>query len=144
MPSDLIAAAAVIVGFGVTVFMFRVQRELYVLEVLEEKRLWLAWADYLIIGSVSLAVFGVILPLLATPAVSANLVAWSASLCVAAVVLQAGYIPSILAHYRIELGARREGPRAKGEPIERRLVIMTAIAALAAFSLTIWLRIGKP
>jgi hypothetical protein len=44
MPStDLISVAAIIVGFGVTAIMFRVERELHVLEDLKIKLLWLAW-----------------------------------------------------------------------------------------------------
>src|ERR1043165_5789430 len=126
-PGDLISAAAIIVGFGVTVIMFRVQRELFVLETLRRTPLWLSWADYLILSSVTLAVFGVIVPMLAFGNRYRILVSTAAGICVAAVILQAGFIPSILAHYRIELGARREGPRDKGEPIERAFVITTAI-----------------
>jgi hypothetical protein len=44
---DLIAASAIVVGFGVTAVMFRLQRELYVLEALKVRVLWLAWAHYL-------------------------------------------------------------------------------------------------
>ena len=38
--------------------------------------------------------------------------------CVAALILQAGYIPSILAHYRIEFGSdRRDMPTEKANPL---------------------------
>lgn len=139
--ADLIAVSAIVVGFGVTAIMFRVQRELYVLEVLKRQPLWLAWADYLILGSVTLAVFGATVPLLVAPSPSRALVALAASSCVAALILQAGYIPSLLAHYRIELGARRHGPRAKGEPAERGFVIGTAISAAVLFAATLSLRL---
>ena len=139
--ADLIAASAIVVGFGVTAIMFRVQRELYVYEQLKIRTLWLAWADYLILGSVTLAVFGATVPLLVAPEPPRGVSALAASSCVAAVILQAGYIPSILAHYRIELGARREGPRAKGEPVERRLVVATALLASASFAVTLFLRL---
>jgi hypothetical protein len=143
MPStDLISVAAIIVGFGVTAIMFRVQRELHVLEDLKIKLLWLAWADYLILASVALAVLGVIVPLLVVPSTSPTLLAFTAALCVAAAVLQAGYIPSILAHYRIQFDAKREGPRAKGEPVERRFVVTTVIAAALASSATLWLHLA--
>jgi multisubunit Na+/H+ antiporter MnhC subunit len=33
--ADLISVSAIVIGFGVTAVMFRVQRELYVLEVLK-------------------------------------------------------------------------------------------------------------
>jgi hypothetical protein len=136
---DLISAAAILVGFGVTVFMFRIQRELYVLEVLKVQRLWLAWADYLTLASVALAVFGVIVPLLALPA-SARSFKISSAFCVSAFVLQAGYIPAVLAHYRIDLGASRAGPRSRGEPLERVAVIVSAVIALLTFLLVIRVR----
>src|SRR5689334_14674945 len=106
--ADFIAVSAIVVGFGVTAIMFRVQRELYVLETLKIEFLWLAWADYLILVSIMLAVLGATLPLLIVPAPSEKLIALAAASCIAALILQAGYVPSILAHYRIELGARRK------------------------------------
>src|ERR1017187_2805339 len=129
--TDLIAVSAIVVGFGVTAIMFRVQRELQVLEQRNIKILWLSWADYLILGSVMLAIFGATVPLLVAPAPPPGLLALAASSCVAAVILQGGYIPSLLAHYRIGLGAGREGPRAKGEPVERWFVLGTAVFAVA-------------
>jgi cytochrome bd-type quinol oxidase subunit 2 len=66
--SDLLTAAAVIVGFGITVIMFRVQREIQVQEKGEPN--WLAWSDYLILGSILLTIGLAILPLLMLPRVS--------------------------------------------------------------------------
>jgi hypothetical protein len=138
--ADLISVSAIVVGFGVTAVMFRVQRELYVLEVLKIKVLWLAWADYLIVGSIFLAVFGATIPLLVFPKPSVCLFSLAASSCVGALILQAGYGPSILAHYRIVLGGSREGPRARGEPIEQALVIGTSLLAAGLFTGTLYLR----
>ena len=140
--ADLIAVSAIVVGFGVTAMMFRVQRELYVLEVLKIETLWLAWADYTIIASVMLAVFGATVPLLVFPTLPESVIALSASSCVGAVILQAGYIPSILAHYRIEIGTARTGSREKGEPAERLFVIGAFIIAGIAFVITFCLRMG--
>jgi hypothetical protein len=136
----LISAAAIIVGFGVTAIMFRVQREIYVREELKINLLWLAWADYLLLSSVGLAVFGVLLPILAVGRYSVT-VSVAAAVCAAAIVLLAGYIPAILAHYRIGLGATRQGPREKGEPLERRSVCLTAVAASVTFGITLGLRL---
>ena len=138
----IISACAIVAGFGVTAIMFRVQRELYVREVLKEKTVWLAWADYLVLGSVVLAVFGATVPLLAASKTPRPVAAVAAASCIAALVLLAGYVPSILAHYRIELGARREGSRVKGEPIERGFVVGSLICAAAAFGVTLVLRLG--
>lgn len=134
---DLISTASIIVGFGITVIMFRVQRELYVLEELKRSPLWLAWADYLVIASVALAIVGVILPLLILGGGGPKGLTVSAAVCAAAVVLLGGYIPAVLAHYRIELGARRTGWREKGEPVERLAVKLTVIGAIVIFAATI-------
>ena len=141
-PAEIIAASAIVAGFGVTAIMFRVQRELYVLEVLKVKTLWLAWADYLVLASVLLAVFGGTVPILLLPSVPRSVLAIGASSCVAALVLLAGYVPSILAHYRIGLGATRQGPRAKGEPVERGFVIASSVCAGLLFLATLLLRLN--
>src|SRR5215213_4515006 len=130
---DLIAAATIIVGFGVTVIMFRVQRELWVQEQHPDWPSWLAWSDYLIIASVVLALFLAIAPLLAVSVMTSLVQALAAASCVAAVILQAGYIPAILAHYRIEIGRKRKGDRLKGEPAERRFVFISAELATVGF-----------
>ncbi|HEY1982180.1 MAG TPA: hypothetical protein VGH13_19070 [Xanthobacteraceae bacterium] len=142
-PTDLIAVSAIVVGFSITAIMFRIQRELYVLETLNIGALWLAWADYLIVASVILAVFGGTVPLLLWPTPSNFLTALAAASCAGALVLQAGYIPSILAHYRIQLGAGRKGPRAKGEPIERLFVIGSSLIASFVFAATFLLHLAR-
>jgi uncharacterized membrane protein len=136
-PGDLIAAATLIVGFGVTVIMFRVQRELWVQEHHPGSPTWLAWSDYLILASVGLALFLVLVPLLFLRVITPLVQAVAAAACVAAVFLQAGYIPSILAHYRIEIGRGRKGDRLKGEPAERLLAVASAALAIGAFILVI-------
>ena len=64
-----------------------------------------------------------------------------AASCVAALILLAGYVPSILSHYRIEIGRRRTGPREKGEPAERWIVFLSLLLASAGFCATVALRI---
>src|SRR5690349_214432 len=119
--SDLIAAAAVIAGFGVTVVMFRVQRELWVQDNHPDWPNWIAWADWLILTSVALAISACFVPILAFPT-SPTARAIGAASCVAASILQVGYVPAILAHYRIAIGANRVVDRKKGEPAERVIV----------------------
>ena len=135
--SDLLTAAAVIVGFGITVIMFRVQREIQVQEKGEPS--WLAWSDYLILGSIFLTIGLAILPLLMLPWVSTLTRSLAASACVAAFILQAGYVFGILAHYRIEIGRKRKGPREKGEPAERLIVKLSAVFAGIGFAIVMWL-----
>ena len=78
-------------------------------------------------------VFGATVPLVVLPYASPSLIAFGAASCIAALILLAGYDPPILAHYRIELGADRSGPRHKGEPAERRFAIGSMVFAAAAF-----------
>ena len=135
LPSDLIATASIIAGFGITVIMFRVQREV---TVQDEKRTpvksRLAWADYLIILSISLALLLVVVPLIWFAVPSAKLRAVAAAACVAAVVLQLGYIPSILAHYGISLGKQTATEeRSAGQPVETWIAPLSGLVAAVLF-----------
>lgn len=135
MSSDLIAVAAMIVGFGTVVIMFRIQRELLIREhpaKYPNWPTWLACADGLILASVVMAVFLVVVPLLAFPTVTRCREALAAASCVSAVLLQFGYVPAILAHYRIGIVAQRTIARERGEPAEKVIVVLSiALAALA-------------
>lgn len=124
----MIALATIIIGFGSTVIMFRIQRELKMGE--RGETVCLACSDFLILIAVGLCLFLVVLPLLAS--VTPFLLAVASSAGAAAIVLEAGYIPSILAHYRIGIGASRKGPRDRCEPWEGRLVILSFVIAVAA------------
>jgi hypothetical protein len=123
-----------IFGFGIVAIMFIVQRHLWAHEHYPEWHHWTRWADWLIIASIPLAGCLTIFPLLALP-VTRSSKAIAAASCGSAVFLQIGYVPAILAHYRIFFGRKREAdkvPREAGEPAEKFFVILTvAIAALA-------------
>jgi hypothetical protein len=76
-----------------------------------------------------------ILSLLAFPGVR-PVEALTAGLCGSAVVLQIGYIPAIMAHYRIFFGKQRRAhhvDRVAGEPAERVFVLLTVAIAVFAF-----------
>jgi len=118
--------ASVIAAFGAAMLFFRIQRELEM--VGKGQRVWLPWADRLLIAATLLCLLFVILPLLSTTTTSLP-----AAAAAAAAVLVAGYVFALLAHYRIVFGGRREGPRTNPEPAERFIVIVTAIAASALF-----------
>ncbi len=64
-PQPYLTVASILTGFSISVFMFRIQRELSVRDRHPEWPNWLAWADYLIMGSITLSVSLVILPLVA-------------------------------------------------------------------------------
>jgi hypothetical protein len=55
-----------------------------------------------------------------------------AAVSAASAVVVAGYLPSLLAHYRIVLGSERRGSHHNTEPIELLLVLITVVAALVA------------
>jgi peptidoglycan biosynthesis protein MviN/MurJ (putative lipid II flippase) len=127
-----LTVASILSGFGVTVLMFRIQRELYVREKHPELPTWLAWADYLIVAAVVLSLLLVVLPLIVLGDGS-RVLAIATGSCAAAAILVAAYPFAILDHYRIEIGAHRKGGRAKGEPIEKAIVICASAVAAATF-----------
>ena len=125
-PGGLTAVAAIIIGFGVNVIMFRVQRELHMEEVKKEQT-WIIGADSLILASVACAFLAVILVILSlsfTIALAA---------CASAMTMQAGFIPAIFAHYRICFGKERKNlglPRERSEPAEKWIVGISVVIAL--------------
>jgi uncharacterized membrane protein len=128
--------ASVIAGFGTAILVFRLQRELQMQQETEVQ--WIPWADRLLILATLIALLLVLLPLVATtnrPGVMAHL---PAAGCTAALILVAGYILAILAHYRLFLGAGRRGPRSNPEPAERVIVLAAGLIALLAFVWVLW------
>ena len=124
--SDLTTVAGIIAGFGVAMLFFRIQRELEMGKAGE--RVWIPWADWLIVIATLCSLLLVLLPLLI---LSQNNIAKavSTSACVASVVLLTGYVFAILAHYRLLFSCGRSGPRYNPEPSERILVFLSTIIA---------------
>ena len=139
-PQPYLTVASILTGFCISVFMFRIQRELRVRDLHPAWPNWLAWADYLIVATMVLSVVFVILPLMALPAPSRAIYSVAAGSCAAASLLLLAYPFAILDHYRIEIGTSRtkrgEKPQArhKGEPIERIIVVTTGIVAALTFA----------
>lgn len=128
---DLIALSAIIIGFGSTIIAFRIQREITMEKHAE--RLWLPWADWLILLAIALSVTFVVLLL---AGITPTRTAFASAAGASAIVLEAGYIPSILAHYRIWFGKERHtkhAPRDPGEPAEKGFVILTCLIAAIVF-----------
>jgi hypothetical protein len=138
-PQPYLTVASILSGFCISVFMFRVQRELAVRDRYPDEPNWLAWADYLILSAIVLSLTLVVLPLVALPEPSRFVFSIAAASCAAASLLLLAYPFAILDHYRIEIGAWRtrqgEKPQArhKGEPIERMIVVTAGVAAAIAF-----------
>ena len=139
-PQPYLTVASILTGFCISVFMFRIQRELSVRDRHPDWPNWLAWADYLIIATIVLSVALVILPLVAVPTPGRAIYSVAAGSCAAASLLLLAYPFAILDHYRIEIGTwrtkRGENPyeRHKGEPIERMIVVTAGIVAAITFA----------
>jgi hypothetical protein len=133
--------AALIAGFGLTVLLFRVQRELQVREEAirrgEAPINWIPWADRLLLSAIVISVLA-ILVLLAFPS-SKQALRVARAACAAALVVVPGYIPSILAHYRLIIGRKHTGLRDNPEPAEKAWV-MAIVAGGFAVALYIGLR----
>ncbi len=139
-PQPYLTVASILTGFCISVFMFRIQRELNVRDRHPDWPNWLAWADYLIIATMVVSVGLVILPLVAVPAPGRVIYSIAAGSCAAASILLLAYPFAILDHYRIEIGTWRikqgESPQArhKGEPLERIIVVAAALIAAQTFA----------
>ena len=129
--TDLIAVAAIVMGFGVTVIMFRLQRETEMEKDHGKKATWIAYSDWLILLSIFVSLLFVFFPLFFLSSQLAITIARAG--CFTAIVLQAGYIPSILTHYRLLFGKDRTGPRDNPEPMERPLVRLFVALAILSF-----------
>ena len=132
-PESYLSVASILSGFGVAVLMFRIQRELHVREKSPNSPNWLAWADYLVLSAILLSLLLVVFPLMAFGQTGGRVLALAAGSCAAAAILLAAYPFAILDHYRIELGAKRQGDRHKGEPIEKAIVIVAGVFAAGVF-----------
>ena len=140
-PQPFLTVASILTGFCISVFMFRIQRELGVRDRHPEWPNWLAWADYLIVATIVVSVLLVILPLVAFPEPGRVMYSVAAGSCAASSLLLLAYPFAILDHYRIEIGVKRgEHPQArhKGEPIERIIVVTAAIVATLTFATIVW------
>jgi hypothetical protein len=138
-PQPYLTVASILSGFSISVFMFRIQRELQVRDRHPDWPNWLAWADYLIIATIVSSLLLVVLPLIAFSEPSEFAFSVAAGTCAATSVLLLGYPFAILDHYRIEIGVWRTKKgesveaRYKGEPVEKAIVIVTGLAAALAF-----------
>jgi hypothetical protein len=106
-PQPYLTVASILSGFSISVFMFRIQRELRVRDDHPDWPNWLAWADYLILEAILLSLLLVVLPLMAIAEPGRLAYSVAAGSCAAASILVAAYPFAILDHYRIEIGTWR-------------------------------------
>ena len=135
-PQPYLTVASILSGFGISVFMFRIQRELGVRDKHPDWPNWLAWADYLVLAAIVSSLVLVVLPLIAQSEPSEFTYSVAAGACTATSLLMVAYPFAILDHYRIEIGVHRPESievRHKGQPIEKVIVIATSIVAVLFF-----------
>ena len=135
-PEAYLTVASIFSGFGVTVLMFRLQREISIMEDpdRQDEPTWLAWADYLILIVVALSLLLVVLPIMLSDSANVVVHQLAAATCSACAILVAAYPWAILAHYRILFGSSRSGKRERGEPAERLVVLVSGILATGIFA----------
>jgi protein-S-isoprenylcysteine O-methyltransferase Ste14 len=137
-----LTVASILAGFGVTVLMFRIQRELQVEN--DPDWTWLPWADWLVLGSIVLSLVGVVLPLVSVRDPGQFSYAIAAASCAAASLLLAAYPFAIIDHYRLAWGKGRWTKSMRNtiaEPGEKIIVIVTSIAGALIFASILYSRI---
>lgn len=138
-PQPYLTVASILSGFGISVFMFRIQRELGVRDKHPDWPNWLAWADYLVLAAIVISLSLVVLPLIMFSQPSEFVYSIAAGACAASSLLMLAYPFAILDHYRIEIGVWRTksgesaNVRHKGEPLEKGIVITTGLTAILVF-----------
>jgi len=130
-PSILATIASLISVFGAAMLFFRIQRELEVTQKNED--IWSPWADWLLIAATLTSLILVILPIVALGPESKLVMKVSIAACSASTALVAGYIFSVLAHYRLLFGKSRLGARENPEPAEKLLVRLTIAVSVLLF-----------
>jgi len=130
-PSILATVASIISAFGAAMLFFRIQRELKVTQQNED--IWIPWADWLLIAATVTSLILVILPIVTLGPESKLVMKVSIAGCSASTALVAGYIFSVLAHYRLLFGKNRLGARENPEPAEKVLVRVTIVVAVLLF-----------
>lgn len=130
--SALLTVASIISGFGITIFTFRLQREIQVME--RNSKVWIPWADCLVIAAVMISLLIGILPIVMLSSPPKLIYQVSNGACAASIVMLAGYIPGILAHYRFILTKNTYSARQNPEPSERWIVITFLCFAVIAFT----------
>jgi hypothetical protein len=150
-PGTVVTVAGILSGFGITVMMFRIQREL------ERRGRFdhvsrghrFAWADWLVIVPVSASLL--VVAMVMTLGAGRAVLRFATALCSGSASLMAGYLPAILAHYGIgpwpglfkptrrsaeqperQLSEAPRGPRRRPE-LERAWVLVVAGIAVLIF-----------
>ena len=130
--SGILATVAIVISvFGAAMLFFRIQRELGVTQQNEDIRI--PSADWLLIAATLTSLVLVILPIVALGPELKLVQKVSLGACSSSTILVAGYILSVLAHYRLLFGKSRLGARENPEPAEKLLVRLTIVVSVLLF-----------
>jgi hypothetical protein len=130
-PTILATVASLISVFGAAMLFFRIERELKVTQQNED--IWIPWSDWLLIAATLTSLILVILPMVTVGPESKLVMKVSMGASSASTALFAGYIFSVLAHYRLLFGKSRLGARENPEPAEKLLVRLTIVVSVLLF-----------
>lgn len=140
-PDTLVTAASIIAGFGAALIAFRLERELEIerrdqeLPPHRREGHWFPASDWLLVISNVAALCFVVAPLVAIESPSPRTIRLTSAVCTATAIMLAGYIPSILAHYRFFYGLTKK-ERKNPTLLEAVFLSITVIAAILAFAMT--------
>ena len=136
--ATLATIASIISCFGIAMLVFRIQREIQMRDQGEVN--WIPWADRLLVAATLLSLLFVVFPLVTFGVSSEKALKSVSAVCAGTTLMVAGYVPAILAHYRLFFGTHRTGKRVNPEPAEAIIVCTVIAAALLVFG---WLYFVK-
>lgn len=127
----LATMAGLICAFGITVLGFGIQREIQMHQA--GQPMWIPWCDRMLFFATEISILFVLLPLLIHVRSFLWVGAVARAACAVALTLVVGYIPAVLAHYRLIFTRRdRLDPRTNPEAGERAVIYATVVLAIAA------------
>jgi hypothetical protein len=127
----LVTVASIITGFGIAMLFFRIQREIDMHS--KGETIWIPSSDWLMIYAILISLLLVILPAILNYNSTGLFAKIPRASSIASIILVIGYIPGILAHYRLIFGMKRKGPRENPEPPERLIILATKFCSIVAF-----------
>jgi hypothetical protein len=136
-PGTIASVASIVSGFGIAVFLFRLERELKIAEAnldreeSERDPNWIPIADWLVFSAVIIALLFSVRPLLGPDGTASATIRKAAAAGTASVILLAGYLPAILGHYNLLYGLRKQRPNPT--LLEAILVLATVAGACVAY-----------
>jgi hypothetical protein len=127
----LATIASLVATAGAATLLFRIQREIVMEQ--QQQRIWIAGADWLMIGATLVAIVLALLPLLFFYDSELGGRRIPTAACTASLAAMGGYSLGILAHYRLLFGKGRSGDREPTEPAELVIILVTVAVAVFLF-----------